>query len=198
MTARWAVDLGHSLQLLLASVFFIAAVTKLRRPSRFVTAVRDYELVPAVLTPLIAAIVVASELVVAGSFFTGWALDPGIVVANVLLVVFAIAVGINLHRGHVVSCGCFGLSTERISKRTLGRIAMLLVAAIGLAVLRMTGTPLSNISNLVTNGAGFQQLLLTAALAALLLVAATWLLHVPELTVVFRRGRAQPKGNLDA
>ena len=198
MTGHWAVYLGHSLQLLLASIFIVAAVTKLRRPSRFLAALRGYELLPARLTAPTAGMVVALELFVALSLFSGWALDVGVVAVSVLLSAFALVVGINLRRGHVVSCGCFGSSTERISRRTLGRIGLLMLAGITLGAVRLSGTSLPTISNLVTASAGLQQLVLTAAFALLLLMSGTWLLHVPELTMVFRPARVKPERSLDA
>lgn len=195
MTDQGTVYFGHSLGLLLASIFFVAAVTKVRRPSRFVAAVRDYELVPRGLSAPLAGAVVAAELFVAASLFSGWALSAGILIANVLLLVFAIAVGVNLRRGHVVSCGCFGSSTERISWRTLGRIGLLMLAGIGLAVLRLSGTVSPNVSDLVTDAAGLQQLALTAALASLLVMCGAWLLHLPEMAAVLRPTRIEAKGD---
>lgn len=197
MTGNGVVHVGHSLQLLVGAVFFVAAVSKLRQPSQFVAAVRGYDLIPSGLSLPLAAIVLATELFVAGSFFTGWALNIGVVVANVLLIVFAAAVGTNLRRGHFVSCGCFGSPTEQISWRTLGRIGLLALAVIGLAAVRLLGTPLPGIWNLVTDVGGVQQLALSTALASLLAVVGTWLLHLPELKLIFGPVRIEPERSVD-
>lgn len=195
MTDQWGVYLGQSLQLLLASIFLVAAVSKAARPARFVKAVRDYELLPRELSAPVAGAVVTAEAFVAGSLFSGWALGAGILVANVLLSIFAIAVGANLRRGHDVSCGCFGSSTERISSRTLTRIGLLMLAGIALAALRLSGSAFQTVSDLAADASGWQELALTAALAALLTMCGAWILHLPEMVAVLRPTRLEAKGD---
>lgn len=187
MTGEWTAYLGQSLQLLLGAVFFGAALGKLKRPSRFVVALRDYELIPPALSRPVASIVVAIELVVAISLLTGWALGASVPLAIVVLLAFAAAVSVNLRRGRVVPCGCFGSVSERISLRTLARIGLLLVAGIGLVTVRISSLTPLDVASLIQDGTvGLEQLVFTAAFAVFLLMFGTWLLHIPELTVVLR------------
>lgn len=189
MTGGLAVYLGQSLQIVLGAVFLVAAAAKLKKPSLFVAALRGYELVPPVLSGPLAAGLVLIELLVAVSLLSGWAVGVAVPVAGALLLGFAVAVGINLRRGRMVSCGCFGSVSERISPRTLARLGVLMVATIGLAVVRVVARPAPlNVANVAADGmAGVERLVLILAFGAFLTVVATWLLHIPEISVLFRR-----------
>lgn len=187
MTDEWTVWVAQSLQLLLGTVFLAAGVTKLKEPSQFVVALRNYELIPRALSGPVALVLVMIELFTAISFLTGWALEVGVPVATAFLLTLAVAVCINLRRGRVVPCGCFGSRGEQISGRTLGRIGLLLVAVIGLAGVRLSGAARPDVASPITEGMrSLEQFALTATFAALLLVLGSWLLHIPELTGVFR------------
>jgi hypothetical protein len=177
------------MQLLLGVVFVAAAVTKLRRPSRFVLAVREYALIPSSLSGLVAGGLVALEAFVGISLLAGWGLAISVPIAAGLLGTFAFAVGINLRRGNIVACGCFGSASERISSRTLARIGLLMLAVVVLAVIRLSANPPPlAVASLVVDGAdGLQRVVLTGVLAAWLAVMAAWALHIPELTVLARR-----------
>jgi hypothetical protein len=185
MTDESALWLAQSLQLLLGTVFLVAAITKLRRPSQFVVAVRNYQLIPRALSRPIAFMVVVIELLVAISMLSGWVLDVSVPAATLLLLSFAAAVAINLRRGRVVPCGCFGSVSEGISSRSLGRIGLLFVAVIGLIGVRTASPAGLNVASLTMNG-GLELFVSAAAFAALLLMLGTWILHIPELAVVFR------------
>lgn len=181
--------LGQTLQLVLGAVFLTAAVTKLRNPLRFVAAMRAYELLPRVLTQPLAVSLIVIESLLGISLLWGWMLDVSVPAAGVLLLAFGVAVGVNLRRGRVVPCGCFGSVSERISTRTLARLGLLLLAAIGLEVLRITSSfPPLNVANLATSGSGgVDRLVVTAAFGASLTVVSAWLLHIPEIRLLLRR-----------
>ncbi len=184
---EWLVHVGQSLQLLLGLVFLVAGLTKLRQPTQFVGALRAYELIPSILERPIAAAVLALEILVSVSFLTGWALSASVPAASVLLLAFAAAVGINLRRGRVVPCGCFGAVGERISPHTLARIGLLLVAGIGLVAVRVAiSDPLDAVSLIGEGVYGLEDLTYTAASAGFLLIFGMWLLRMPELAVVLR------------
>lgn len=192
MIAEFVSYLSQTLQAVLGTVFFLAAIAKLRRPSRFVAAVGGYELVPPVLIAPLSVGLMVTEAVVSLSLLCGWFLDVGTSTAGALLLAFAAAVSINLRRGRHVPCGCFGSDGERISRRTLVRLAMLILAATALEVLRLVFTPLPlNVVSLVTEGpGGVQQLAVTAGFAAFLGVLGVWILHIPELIVLVPRRRS--------
>jgi hypothetical protein len=189
MTAALAEYTGAALQMLLGAVFLVAAVGKLRNPARFEGALRGYELVPSMLSGPVAGGLVASEAFVGISLLSGLALPVGVPVAGGLLLIFALAVGINLRRGRDVPCGCFGSEAERISIRTLARLGMLILAVVVFAVVRFVADPIPlDVGSLVADGTiGLERLMFTAALAAFLALLAAWALHLPEMRVLIRR-----------
>ena len=189
MTGRLAEYLAQSLQLALGTVFLVAAGAKLRRPTEFVAAVRGYGLIPAALSRAVAAGLIVAESLVAVSLLTGQALAVGVPAAGALLLVFAVAVSLNLKRGRPVSCGCFGSAEERISARTLVRIGLLLAGTLALAALRFGSQPAAiDVVDSVRQGiAGAERLLAVAALSAVQFLAASCLYHLPELRELLRR-----------
>jgi hypothetical protein len=117
--------------------------------------------------------------------------------AVVTLSVFAGAVGINLRRRRAIPCGCFGSGGETISGRSLGRLAMLLLAAALLTVAAsvVSVAPLSLVSLLSGNGPPVDHLIETAALSLGLLLAGMWTLHLPELWSVIGTRRSPRRGD---
>jgi putative oxidoreductase len=172
-----------ALQLLLGVVFLAAAAPKLRNPSRFAQAIRGYRLIHSGLVGPVAGIVVVLEAFVGMSLVSARGLVISVPVAGALLVTFAIAVGLNLRRGNVVPCGCFGSASERISARTLTRLGLLIFAVAVLAVFQFGG---GESQSLVTGADALQRLILTIAIAAWLAAMAGWVLHIPELTLLLR------------
>ncbi len=188
MEVPWTTYVVHSLQFLLGGVFLVAATAKVREPSRFISTLRKYELVPYALCGPVAAMVMAAESFVAISLLWGWAVEIGVSIAGSLLAVFAVAVGINLRRGRVVPCGCFGSVSEQISSRTLARIGLLILAVAGLIAMLTATRTSSGLAILVRDGAGgLGQVALILAFAAFLLVLGAWVLHIPELKALLHQ-----------
>lgn len=93
----------------LALLFLTAALGKLRHSSYFRGNLREYELLPGSLVPLVASTIPLVELAIAAA-----ALNPGMapaamVAAGGLLGLYALAMAINLMRGRRdIDCGCTG------------------------------------------------------------------------------------------
>src|SRR4051812_40905851 len=102
----------YVLQLGLGVTFLLAALPKLRRPRAFAQTVGEYGLVPGRAAIAVAPALLVLESFLAASLLTGWAARVAVVVASATLVGFAAAVAINLRRGRIVSCGCFGDPAE--------------------------------------------------------------------------------------
>jgi hypothetical protein len=99
-------------RLALGLLLLVAASHKLRAPARFVATLGDYRLLPARLTGIAAALVVAAELAVVA----GLAVRPpaGRAGAAALLGLYAGAMAVNLARGRRhVDCGCTGPAARR-------------------------------------------------------------------------------------
>src|SRR5262245_21144211 len=127
-------------RLFLALVFGISGVAKAADPAGSRRAVVDFGIPEALATPL-AWILPAVELVIAVALIptdTAW---PGAVAASALLLIFSIAITINLIRGRSSECHCFGqLHSERVTSKTLARNLVLLVLA-GLVVVEGRTNP---------------------------------------------------------
>ena len=186
-------QLFFALQLILVLVFGASVVGKLRDPGAFVKVVRDYELPGRRSAPLIAAAVVVAEVILLVFLLTG--LVPVVPVALGLALTGCFAVGISwtLRRGLDIACGCLGDSRERVTPRTLVRLALLWLAfaAMGLILVLDQEAPRSAAGSL---GSGIsaeflaQSLLLVAALGAV----ALWILEFKALAALFRALRHRP------
>ncbi|WP_167475394.1 MauE/DoxX family redox-associated membrane protein [Nocardia arthritidis] len=172
-------DLWLAVQFALGAVFCTAGVAKLTDFRSFAGVVRDYEMVPVRLVPVVAGGVVAVELLAGAGLATGLALGYALLVAGVLSLVFLAAVVVNLSRGRLVSCGCFGPHSEDISWRTVGRLLVLLAAVVDLAVHRWAA---GGSGPVWAGGVGSQDLLAAVGFAVAAVVVAMWAFELPVLS----------------
>jgi len=100
---------------LLAALFAISGIQKLCSLPRFNDILRAYEIIPPRLVKVSAVVIAAAEILVAVFLGVGFCVPLAAMLASVLLILFAAAMGINLIRGrHWLSCGCFGALGTRI------------------------------------------------------------------------------------
>ena len=118
------------LRAVFAAVFIAAALPKILAPHDFAVAVFRYQILPYALVNVVALFLPWLELV------TGWALivaprwrDAAFTILLGMLVVFTVAIGINLHRGIDIACGCFTLKpgARHMGWWNIGRNLALLV-----------------------------------------------------------------------
>jgi putative oxidoreductase len=107
-------------QFVLAAVFVVAAVGKILDPPGFAHEIHNYALLPGVAINALAIVLPWIELVCGLALFLGLARRSAARILGVLLVVFVIALGINLARKRPVDCGCFG--TSKVEKTTEERL----------------------------------------------------------------------------
>jgi uncharacterized membrane protein YphA (DoxX/SURF4 family) len=165
-------------------VFLMSFLGKARDVDGFLDSVVDYEILGRRIAIVLGAVVIPLEAVVAISLLTGIQARVGEVLALVLLGIFTVGVGVNLARGRRVACGCFGArDKERISTRTMFRLALL---AAGVAVALVYGSTMPLITESLVGTA------VRISLVVLVLVAASWVLAVPEMAwLVAARGRSR-------
>lgn len=182
-----------ALQLAIGFVFLVAAVSKLRRPRSFSGLIRDYNIVPSAVVVPTSTLIVAVEFFLAVALVTGAVLPVALPLAVATLVVFAVAVSVNLRRGRLVRCGCFGDDDERISGRSVARLGEMLLAAIVLMVANALGVAAVTVDDLASAGFGAVTYLSEIApVAAFLVLVGLWMLHLPELSSLVRMRRAIP------
>ena len=107
-------------QFVLAAVFVVAAVGKIADPPGFAHEIHNYALMPGFAINAMALVLPWLELVCGLALFLGVARRSAARILGILLVVFAIALSINLARKRPVDCGCFG--TSKVEKTTEERL----------------------------------------------------------------------------
>jgi uncharacterized membrane protein YphA (DoxX/SURF4 family) len=134
-------ELAVMCRFVLATIFVLASVAKLARRSEFADAVRNYRLVPRGASEYVSRTLPTVELLVGVFLFLGLEIRAVSALAALCLLVFIIAITVNLLRGRRIDCGCFGLVTEsHLSWFSAGRNALLLSAAL-LVVSRPVSLP---------------------------------------------------------
>lgn len=176
---------GLALRLCLGVTFAYSSTSKLRDPRCFADAVITYEIAPQRIARMLGFGVLPAELLLAIAFLGGWLLVPASLIALGMIAIFAGAVVVNLRRGRRIPCGCFGDRGETISIRTVARLAFLMVGALAVLAIDVSGSHQWSVDLLVREPGGAGQYLLEIVpLGLLLALASAWVFHVPELRAV--------------
>jgi hypothetical protein len=172
-------------QLALGSVFLLSALPKWVNLVSFDMVVRNYHLVPDWATRPAALGALTAISLLGASLTAGVAIDVAIPAAIAVLLLFAAAVGINLRRGEIIDCGCFGMGRDPISVLTIARLGMLIAAAVGIVTIKSVAaaSPPSTVDLALGHP---DQLVLAAMEAALLILLGSWLLAFKEAGAVLR------------
>ncbi|HEY1435832.1 MAG TPA: MauE/DoxX family redox-associated membrane protein [Thermoanaerobaculia bacterium] len=123
-------------QFVLAAVFVVAGFGKITDPPGFAHEIHNYGLVPGVAVNAMAIVLPWIEVVCGLALFLGIARRSSARILGLLLVVFVIALSINLIRGKPVDCGCFGTSkVERSQAERLRDMKWAIARDVGLLLL---------------------------------------------------------------
>jgi hypothetical protein len=166
------------LQFTIGVVFLLSALGKLWDPLAFARGVEEYEIVPESMTVTAGIMIIIIEAWLAVSHLTGYWLRLAAPIGMALLSVFTVAGVLNLRRGRVLPCHCFGVgSSEAVSGRTLLRLALLLtVESCFLVKPAWTRDWYA-----LRNGLRGAEVRLAVCWVALLIIALSWLMSLPEL-----------------
>lgn len=180
-------QITYAVQLSVGIVFLAAVIPKVHHPRAFVRNVGAYRLLPEPLTVPVALCVVAMESFLTLTLLTSWMVRVALPLAALLLTAFSIAIAMNLHRGRRIRCGCFGGESERISTRSLVRLALLLVAVV---LVEFMAPPHLTIGSLAREGvSALPHLVQVGSVAIFFILAGSWLLSLPELAFSLRHLR---------
>ncbi len=128
--------LAVRVQIALGAVFVVAALPKIADPPAFAHMIYNYRLLPGALVNVLALVLPWVELLAGLTLILGVWKKEAAVVAAVLLLVFIVAIGINLARGHAVDCGCFDVSSAGKSRdELLAEMKWVLLRDVGLLLL---------------------------------------------------------------
>jgi hypothetical protein len=161
--------LALTLALVLAGIFGTAAAAKLKAMSAFVGVVENYRLLPAALVLPAAWALPPTELLAALGLLVPATRPLAALVATALLLLFALAIGVNLARGRDrIDCGCFvGLLRQRLSWALVARNLALALAGLVLALDTGAVRPLAALDAVTVIAAALCLLLLYAAVSRL-------------------------------
>jgi uncharacterized membrane protein YphA (DoxX/SURF4 family) len=133
VTSSW---LTIRVQIALGAIFFVAALPKIADPPSFAHMIYNYRLVPGALVNAMALVMPWVEILAGLALILGvWRREAAIAV-GLLVVVFLVAIGINLARGHAVDCGCFDVhAAGKTREEQLSDMRWVLIRDIGILLL---------------------------------------------------------------
>ena len=102
-------------QIALGIIFVVAAWPKIVDPPSFAHMIYNYRILPAGLINVSALIMPWVELVIGLCLILGVWVRPARWLVTAMLVVFMIAISINLVRGNAIDCGCFDTSAANLT-----------------------------------------------------------------------------------
>jgi uncharacterized membrane protein YphA (DoxX/SURF4 family) len=97
-------------QIALGAIFVAAALPKIADPPSFAHMIYNYRILPAGLINLSALTMPWVEIVTGLCLILGIWVRPARWIITAMLVVFMVAISINLLRGNAIDCGCFDTS----------------------------------------------------------------------------------------
>ena len=118
------------------AVFVYAGALKAMDPGRFLISVRSFQMLPDPYAAWLALSLPWLEIIAGLAVILGILRKGGLVLLNLSLVVFAVALSIAWARGLDVECGCFGGNGATAIIDALLRDGVLLLAGIWLWVFR--------------------------------------------------------------
>lgn len=99
-------SLGLLIRLVFGTMFLAAGSSKLSDLGEFADAVKHYRLIPGATAGLVAKLVAIVEVSLGIVLLVGIAIPAASLAGSALLIVFAVAMAINLFRGRSIDCGC--------------------------------------------------------------------------------------------
>jgi uncharacterized membrane protein YphA (DoxX/SURF4 family) len=97
-------------QIALGAIFVVAALPKIADPPSFAHMIYNYRILPAGLINIAAITMPWIEILCGLALILGIWTKPARTIITAMLVVFMIAITINLARGNAIDCGCFDTS----------------------------------------------------------------------------------------
>ena len=123
-------------RVLLALVFLTSSLLKLRHPRAFTSTVTGYYILPLHWVHPFASTLPWLELALGLVFLVGWQTRLAALASAALLLLFLVAMSINLSRGRKdLDCGCSGKKhTQKIGWKTIARNLVLILLALPVAL----------------------------------------------------------------
>lgn len=128
-------DYFFVMQITVGLLFFMSSVGKLADPIAFANGVIDYAVGPKFLAYPGAAAIIVGEGFIAISHLSGWQLAIALKFSLGLMSAFFVVVVLNLWRGRILPCYCFGGHTDEVISRTT-LVRLIVIGALEYCLLR--------------------------------------------------------------
>ena len=113
LTSPW---LTIRVQLALGAIFVAAAAPKIIDPPSFAHMIYNYRILPGGLINITSLVMPWAELLCGLALILGVWRKAALSIIGTMLVVFIIAISINLARGNAIDCGCFDVSKANLTR----------------------------------------------------------------------------------
>ena len=181
-------------QLAIGLVFLLSVRGKLMNPRGFARGVMEYQILPDRISYLAGLLLIPTEILLAATHLSGWLLAFGVLLGIVVVACFTAGVALNLRRGRLLPCHCFGDSKgDVISGRTLARLILLMVGEL-LLLAKVAFSRANNPVNL-DQFRDVSELGSAFLSAVFLLVFGNWLLNAADVVNLLRPWRADVAGS---
>ncbi len=123
-------------QLALGAIFIAAALPKIADPPSFAHMIYNYRLLPAGLINFSSLAMPWVELLCGLALILGVWRRAALSIIGLMLVVFIVAISINLARGNAIDCGCFNVSlANRTVEQRLGDMRLDIFRDLGMLLM---------------------------------------------------------------
>ena len=129
------------LRMSLGLVFVWAASSKIMDPNGFATIIQNYMILPDCLINTFAVVLPWIEALCGLLLITGYFVRGSAFIVNMLLIVFILAISLNIYRGIDINCGCFSLGTKSRAGMYYSLLRDLPLLALGVWVFFVTSNP---------------------------------------------------------
>ena len=127
-------------QIALGLFFVVAALPKVADPPGFAHMVYNYKILPGPLVNPLALVMPWAELLMGLALMLGLWRRSAATLVGALLLVFIVAISVNLLRGNAIDCGCFDVTAQNLTREEkLRDMWGVLVRDVGMLVLVAQG-----------------------------------------------------------
>jgi len=104
--------LGLIVRLTIGVIFIYASIDKIGAPAQFARIVYNYHFLPGSLINFFALVMPWIEIICGILLIAGIYKEGSILILDLMIIAFIIAIGVNLFRGINLECGCFSVSSK--------------------------------------------------------------------------------------
>ncbi len=128
--------LATRFEIILGCIFIYASFHKIADPPDFAHMIYNYKLTPCFLINLLGIYLPWVELVAGTALVLGLAgRRGGAALVGTLLLVFIVAIAINLARGNAIDCGCFEGSTDKTTEELFREMWWVLIRDVAMVLM---------------------------------------------------------------